>query len=191
MQIPTSQVDFYGRFLLIAAKGIVPFIRLEGTVAVIQLGHAGRKASERRPWNGETHIDDTHIAEGDDPPWPTLGMSAIPYAEGWHIPEEMTRADIGVKYALGMPQRELLTFYEVLSYAAQGFCSISSIFRSPIFNEMITAAVLKIAYGFVLKWRILFVWSGPKSARSSFEFPRRTGSMGDGRSKSQSNLRDF
>ena len=103
---PFVPVDFYGRFLLIAAKGIVPFIRLEGTVAVIQLGHAGRKASERRPWNGETHIDDTHIAGGDDAPWPTLGMSAIPYAEGWHIPEEMTRADIkGVKYALGMPQR--------------------------------------------------------------------------------------
>ena len=136
MQIPTCQVDFYGRFLLIAAKGIVPFIRLEGTVAVIQLGHAGRKASERRPWNGETHIDDTHIAEGDDAPWPTLGMSAIPYAEGWHILEEMTRADIeGVKYAFWhAATRAASTCFEVIEvHAVQGFLLYQ--FYFPIANN--------------------------------------------------------
>ena len=50
-------MNFYGRLLLIAAKVIVRFIKLEGAVAVIQLGHAGRKASEGLPCNGETPVD--------------------------------------------------------------------------------------------------------------------------------------
>ena len=50
-------MNFYGRLLLIAAKVIVRFIKLEGAVAGIQLGHENRKASERRPWNGETPVD--------------------------------------------------------------------------------------------------------------------------------------
>ena len=51
-------MNFYGRLLLIAAKVIVRLITVEGAVAVIQSGHAaGRKASERRLWNGETPVD--------------------------------------------------------------------------------------------------------------------------------------
>ncbi|MEL6934483.1 MAG: NADH:flavin oxidoreductase/NADH oxidase, partial [Pseudomonadota bacterium] len=38
-------------------KRITDFIRHEGAVPGIQLGHAGRKASERRPWHGETPVN--------------------------------------------------------------------------------------------------------------------------------------
>lgn len=116
-------------------KRIVHFIKSEGAVAGIQLGHAGRKASERRPWDGETPVDDTDIAERDEAPWPTLGPSAIPYAGGWHIPEEMTRADIErVKYAFrDAAARAASAGFEVIEvYAAHGF--LLHQFYSPIAN---------------------------------------------------------
>ena len=71
--VPTCQVDFYGR------SGGMRFIKLEGTV---DPGHAGRKASD----------DPSTIHTLRKAMMSTLGMSAIPYAEG--LPEEMTRADI-------------------------------------------------------------------------------------------------
>ena len=57
----------------------------------IQLGHAGRKASANRPWEGDDHIP------ADDPSgWTPIGPSAIPF--GAHLPrrpEAMSRDDIG------------------------------------------------------------------------------------------------
>lgn len=44
---------------------IAKFLADEGAVPGIQLGHAGRKASERRPWHGETPVDAEDEAERD------------------------------------------------------------------------------------------------------------------------------
>ena len=65
-------------------------IKSAGAVPGIQLGHAGRKASTNRPWDG-----DDHIADGDPRGWQTIAPSAIPF--GRHlpkVPQAMTEADI-------------------------------------------------------------------------------------------------
>lgn len=53
---------------------IVTAIEAAGAVPGIQIGHAGRKASANRPWDG-----DDHIAEDDPKGWQTLSPSAIPF----------------------------------------------------------------------------------------------------------------
>ena len=57
-------------------------------IPAIQLGHAGRKASTQRPWDGAQPLT---AAEGA---WPTIAPSAIPVRDGWHTPKAMDEADI-------------------------------------------------------------------------------------------------
>ena len=54
-----------------------------GTKFGVQLAHAGRKASCRRPWEGGGPL-----GAGEDP-WQTVSASAVPYADGWHTPEAL------------------------------------------------------------------------------------------------------
>jgi 2,4-dienoyl-CoA reductase-like NADH-dependent reductase (Old Yellow Enzyme family) len=54
----------------------------------IQIGHAGRKASSLLPWQGGKAL-----GPGESP-WPTVGPSAIPFGEGWHVPHELSREEI-------------------------------------------------------------------------------------------------
>ncbi len=54
----------------------------------IQLAHAGRKASAQRPWEGGG------ACREDESPWRTLSSSALPFGDGWHVPHEMSEADI-------------------------------------------------------------------------------------------------
>jgi 2,4-dienoyl-CoA reductase-like NADH-dependent reductase (Old Yellow Enzyme family) len=59
-----------------------------GAVAGIQLGHAGRKASVGRPWEGTRPIPAGHGG------WDVIGPSAVPYASGWPVPAEMCGDEI-------------------------------------------------------------------------------------------------
>ncbi|WP_369743022.1 NADH:flavin oxidoreductase/NADH oxidase [Pseudidiomarina sp. PP-1MA] len=69
---------------------IVEAIQTAGAVPGIQLGHAGRKASANRPWDG-----DDHIAEADAKGWQTLSPSAIPFGANLsRMPKAMTLEDI-------------------------------------------------------------------------------------------------
>jgi NADPH2 dehydrogenase len=54
----------------------------------IQLGHAGRKGSSQRPWEGGAALG------AADAPWETIAPSALPFGTGWHIPRVATQADI-------------------------------------------------------------------------------------------------
>lgn len=68
----------------------VAAIKAAGAVPGIQIGHAGRKASANRPWEG-----DDHIALDDPRGWPTLAPSAIPFGANLpKIPQAMTLEDI-------------------------------------------------------------------------------------------------
>ncbi|MBN9021346.1 MAG: NADH:flavin oxidoreductase/NADH oxidase [Rhizobiales bacterium] len=46
----------------------------------VQLAHAGRKASSRRPWHGGGPLP------ADEDPWQTVAPSAIPFTPAWHTP---------------------------------------------------------------------------------------------------------
>ncbi|KRG43258.1 NADH:flavin oxidoreductase [Stenotrophomonas panacihumi] len=65
-------------------------IKAAGAVPGIQIGHAGRKASANRPWEGDDHLP------ADDPRgWETIAPSAIAFGGGLpQVPREMTREDI-------------------------------------------------------------------------------------------------
>ena len=67
---------------------ITTFIKENGSVAGIQLAHAGRKASHLSPWKGRRAVREN---EGG---WQTFSASAVPFREGDPIPKEMTKADI-------------------------------------------------------------------------------------------------
>lgn len=117
-------------------KPITDFITREGSVPGIQLSHAGRKASERRPWHGETPVDGEDIAKRGEEPWSAIAPSAIPYADGWPSPKEMSEEDITrIIISFGQAARRSLEagFKVIEVYAAHGF--LVHQFLSPIANQ--------------------------------------------------------
>lgn len=65
------------------------FIEQQGAVPGIQLAHAGRKASTSEPWKGSVPVS---AAERG---WtPIYAPSAIPFAEGYQVPQPLTPAQI-------------------------------------------------------------------------------------------------
>lgn len=79
-------------------KRISAFLKEEGTVAAIQLNHAGRKAGTYRPWEGFGPLDRREPIEGEAH-WPVIAPSAVEYLEGWPLPREMSKADIAAVQA--------------------------------------------------------------------------------------------
>ena len=73
-----------------ALKTVIEACRKRGTAKIgIQLGHAGRKASAKRPWEGATMNEPELVT-----PWQTKAPSAIPFGPGWHTPQPFTPAEI-------------------------------------------------------------------------------------------------
>ncbi|ANF57450.1 NADH:flavin oxidoreductase/NADH oxidase [Halotalea alkalilenta] len=69
---------------------IAASIKAAGAVPGIQLGHAGRKASANRPWEG-----DDHLAEGDPRGWQTIAPSALAFGANLpKVPREMSLEEI-------------------------------------------------------------------------------------------------
>src|SRR5581483_9097618 len=70
-------------------KRIVEFIHNQGSVAGMQLAHAGRKASTSRPWEGNAAVPES---EGG---WKNvMAPSAIPFIENYPVPQALTRDGI-------------------------------------------------------------------------------------------------
>jgi 2,4-dienoyl-CoA reductase-like NADH-dependent reductase (Old Yellow Enzyme family) len=63
---------------------IVRFIHEQGSVAGIQLAHAGRKGSTYRPWDGHGAVP-----EGDGG-WPVVGPSPLAFGEDYAVPRMLT-----------------------------------------------------------------------------------------------------
>ncbi|MEM9609080.1 MAG: NADH:flavin oxidoreductase/NADH oxidase [Actinomycetota bacterium] len=119
-----------------ALAPVMDFIEREGSVPGVQLGHAGRKASERRPWHGETPVDDEDVAERGEHPWTAIAPSPIPYADGWPTPVEMTVPAIEETIAAfgRSARRAAEAGAKVIEvYAAHGF--LIHQFLSPIANH--------------------------------------------------------
>src|SRR5512140_1786975 len=73
------------------ARAFAPIARFmleQGSVPGIQLAHAGRKASTDAPWRGGGPLGPHERG------WQPLAPSAIPFADGFPMPREMTKNDI-------------------------------------------------------------------------------------------------
>jgi len=116
-------------------RPITDFIEREGAVPGVQLGHAGRKASERRPWHGETPVDDEDLSERQEAPWSAIAPSSLPYADGWPAPLEMSEGDIQravASFGAAARRAQEAGFKIIEVYAAHGF--LVHQFLSPIAN---------------------------------------------------------
>ena len=71
------------------ARTIQHVKRLTRNPIGVQLGHAGRKGSSQVPWEGREYLSAAQS------PWPTVAPSPIAFGEGWHVPQELSRAEIG------------------------------------------------------------------------------------------------
>lgn len=115
---------------------IATFLASEGTVPGIQLAHAGRKAAERRPWHGETPVDDVDVSERGEAPWGAIAPSAIPYGESWPVPAAMSLADIDQlvsAFASAAARAREAGFKVIDIYAGHGF--LLHQFCSPVSNQ--------------------------------------------------------
>ena len=111
---------------LAAARRVAP----AGTRFGIQLAHAGRKASNRLPWQGGGPL------RPDEDPWQTIGPSAISFDEGWNVPTPLSEDDIArlvEKFVAAAKRAERAGFEFVEIHGAHGY--LIQEFLSPLSNK--------------------------------------------------------
>jgi 2,4-dienoyl-CoA reductase-like NADH-dependent reductase (Old Yellow Enzyme family) len=74
-------------------RRITDFLKDLGAVPAVQLGHGGRRAGVRSPWEGRRPLDERDAAEGL-PPWTPVSSTAIPHAPGRMVPIALDQAGI-------------------------------------------------------------------------------------------------
>jgi 2,4-dienoyl-CoA reductase-like NADH-dependent reductase (Old Yellow Enzyme family) len=109
---------------------VTRFIKSQAAAAGIQLAHAGRKASTRRPSEGGRPLS---AAEGG---WPVVGPSPIPFAEGYPVPEPLDREGLRevVRQFRAAALRSVAAGFDLIEiHAAHGYLLHS--FLSPLSNR--------------------------------------------------------
>lgn len=107
---------------------IAAFVKKQGCVAGIQIGHAGRKGSAHLPWEGGGPL-----SEGA---WQTIAPSAIAFDQGWHTPKALSAAKIAVLVQSfgATARRSLQAGFEVIEiHGAHGY--LLNEFMSPLVNQ--------------------------------------------------------
>lgn len=110
---------------------ITHFVREQGAAPGIQLAHAGRKGSTRRPW--ESPAGELPISEGG---WVTVAPSAIPFAPNYPNPHGLDEQGIRkvVDDFVAAAKRALAAGFRIVEiHAAHGY--LIHEFFSPLSNQ--------------------------------------------------------
>ena len=114
-----------------AHKSMIDAIRSYSPTPIgIQLGHAGRKGSTARPWEGGKPLP------ADGAGWEICAPSALPYAPGHQTPAELTAADIArlTQSFVDAAKRAVQAGYNCIElHAAHGY--LMHEFLSPLSNR--------------------------------------------------------
>jgi len=129
-RISAADLGIYNDLHIEKLQQITTFIHEHGSVAGIQLAHAGRKASCAEPWKGGKQVKEK------DGGWKTMAPSAIPFYEEEDAPVALDSAGIqkvisDFKNAAG---RALKAGYKLIEiHAAHGY--LVHQFLSPLSNH--------------------------------------------------------
>ena len=116
-----------------ALRRIVELYHAYGAACGIQIGHAGRRASAERPWDGAAPIKRT---DGPEAAWQRVGPSAVPERDGYPAPRELAEREIEelIGAFVSAAKRALAAGFDVLEiHGAHGYLVHS--FFSPISNR--------------------------------------------------------
>lgn len=134
-RISAADIGLWDDSQIAPLRRVTDFLKQHGSVPAIQIGHAGRKGSSQRPWHGNGPLTEQDLAHGDTA-WQTVSASAIPVAEGWPTPVELTAQDIE-RICMNFrdaASRALAAGFEVVEiHAAHGY--LLHQFLSPIANQ--------------------------------------------------------
>jgi 2,4-dienoyl-CoA reductase-like NADH-dependent reductase (Old Yellow Enzyme family) len=112
------------------ARVVAACRRYSKTPIGIQIGHAGRKASSARPWEGGGPL------APEQQPWTTVAPSAIPFDQGWHTPKALSEAEIDRivdAFAKAARRAARIGLDEIELHCAHGY--LLHEFLSPIANQ--------------------------------------------------------
>jgi 2,4-dienoyl-CoA reductase-like NADH-dependent reductase (Old Yellow Enzyme family) len=133
-RITHGDLGLWGDDHVAPLKRITDFIRAQGCVPAVQLGHAGRKGSMQRPWEGNGPLGPAQFAKGEGV-WDIVSAVAAPIAQGHLTPaaldaEGMARIQEG--FATGAKRARAAGFEAVEVHCAHGY--LLHQFLSPISN---------------------------------------------------------
>ena len=103
---------------------------LPGVKFGVQIAHAGRKGSARKPWQGGAAL-----GPGEDP-WTAVGPSPLPFNEGWPAPHELEADEIAAlagQFAQAARRAERAGVDLIELHMAHGYLLHS--FLSPLSNR--------------------------------------------------------
>jgi 2,4-dienoyl-CoA reductase-like NADH-dependent reductase (Old Yellow Enzyme family) len=109
---------------------VAAFLEEQGTVAGVQLAHAGRKAGTRRPWEGSGAVPP---AEGG---WTPVGPGDEPFSPAYAKPQAMTEVDLAAvveSFRTAARRARHAGFRLVEVHAAHGY--LLHQFLSPLVNR--------------------------------------------------------
>jgi 2,4-dienoyl-CoA reductase-like NADH-dependent reductase (Old Yellow Enzyme family) len=108
---------------------ITAFIRGQKTASGIQLAHAGRKGSTKRPWEGSGAVPPNAGA------WQPVGPTGVPFADGFPVPRALDATEIAAvveSFRTAAARARAAQFDVVEVHAAHGY--LLHEFMSPLTN---------------------------------------------------------